>query len=390
MTDLLSSPTYRATRGRTPIFRPQMNGEDFPITVQEATFMLGAGQHDSALLKCTSTELTTTDGMLNSTIAFYWGQAPRTELFCGYIVNVEEVEVGKGNINFTLDVMASTQPMQAGRPRFWRSKTVPSAVQALAYTNALGFHSHDDTYLWPALAQTDESDWTTANLLSDRLGWSIFSRYGVVMCYDPAKLHKDQGVYTTLVSAQDQADFDPTFDRRLIEFNPQEKSKSVPSNYGFQIAYFTDNGDVQVTKQSGTFKRYKFVTNFCVNGAEEADIYANGEASRPSSWDQSADARMWGDSDIYPGMCVDVVTSNTRYLRQKFDGRWLVQAVGHHMDVQQFQTQLSLVRPSSTAPITQDPYRSFWDVAGKARPTLSLQNGVWQSSWTNPTVSDVL
>jgi hypothetical protein len=89
-------------------------------------------------------------------------------------------------------------------------------------------------------------------------------------------------------------------------------------------------------------------------------------------------------------MCVDVVTANRAYYREQFDGRWLVQAVSHKMDVQQFQTNLRLSRPASDTPITQDVYRPFWTEAGKARPTLSIQDKVWGSSWTNPALRDVL
>ena len=50
-----------------------------------------------------------TDGILDSTLSFFFGQAPRTELFCGYIVNVKEDEAGQGNLTFTLSVFGATQ-----------------------------------------------------------------------------------------------------------------------------------------------------------------------------------------------------------------------------------------------------------------------------------------
>lgn len=383
ISDLTGSQTYRATRGRVPVFRPQMNGEDFPVTVQEAGFILSEGSHDAASLKCTSTELTTTDGLLDSTIAFYYGQAPRTELFTGYITSIEESKVGQGNISFTIDILGATQPMQVGRPRLWARITAPSAVQNLAYANGLGFYGSDDSFLWPSIGQSSESDWTMANNITGRLGWSLFSRYGVIMPLNPLDLHANQGAYATLMSSQDQ-EFDPTAARRLIEFSPKEVSESVPLSYGSQIAYFTDTNEVQVTQEIGTFKAYKFVTGFYVGGVEEANVYANAPKSKISEWKQFAQARIWGDCDIYPGMCVDVITTNTRFVRQKFDGRWLVRGVTHQMDTKQFQTMLVLARPSNTVQVTQDPYQSFWQRAGKSRPTLSIQNKVWMSSWTNP------
>ena len=389
MTDLLSAPTYRSTKGRVPIFRPLLNGEEFDILVKDASFVSAFDMHDIATLSVSSPTLTTTEGILDSTISFYWGTAPRTELFCGYVTNVQVDKAGKGNLTFAMQIIGATRPMQKGRPRFWRKKLVPSAVEALSYSNGLGYIGHDHTHLWEALAQTSESDWQMAVSLTKRLGWSIFNRYGVVMCYDPSIIMRDSGAYARLVSVETNEDFNVSNDRRLIEFTPAEAAEEVPQNMGAQIAYFTDKGDVQVAKEIGEFKAYRFFSAV-IRNAEEAAIYTNSGKSRITEWKQRADARIWGDADILPGMLVDVVTANRAYYREKFDGRWMVVGAQHKMDVQQFQTQLQLGRPESRTQISQTPYTPFWTTVGKARPTLSIQDGAWISSWTDPRLRSIL
>ena len=389
MTDVLSKPTYRSTRGRVPVFRPLLNGEEFVITIQEATFQLGENNHDLAALSCTSADLTTTDGLVDSTLSFYYGQAPRTELFTGYITAVDETQAGKGNLSFKLAVMGATQVMQKGQPKFWRNKTISSAVESLSYINGLGFYSHPHTFLWDSLAQTTETDWQMATALAKRVGWSLFNRFGVLLLLDPMLLIRTQGSYATLLSADDR-DFEPTENRRLIEFSPSEKGSTVPENMGAKIAYFTDSNDVQVTTETGEFKSFTFVSGHVINSVEEANLYANADTVRTSEWNQKAEARIWGDSDIYPGMCVDVITSNPAAYRNKFDGRWLVRSVRHHMDISQYQTSLLLGRPASDTPVSHDAYRSFWQDAAKSRPTMSIQNKAWLSSWTDPRVRSVL
>lgn len=382
MTDLLAQPTYRSTKGRVPIFRPMLRGEELDITVQEAAITLGEDLHDMALLSVTSATLTTTDGLLDAPISFYYGQAPRTELFCGYINTVSETKVGEGNISFSLVIFGVTQAMQKGDPKFWRNRNVPDVVESLVYSNNLGSYHHDNGYAWPSLAQTSDSDWKTATSLTSRLGWSLFNRYGVVMCVDPARMYTENGPYAVLQSAQDH-DFDPNQARRMIEFNSSERSTAIREDMGEQIAYFA--GDtVQIAKEPGEFKGYKFVTNRVINSIDEAGVYIASAAIRIGNWLQIADARIWGDSDIYPGMPVDVVTTNSRYLQAKYDGRWLVKGVKHIMDVQQFQTQLMLVRPSNTVQVTQGAYEPFWQSAGKSRPGLYLQEDVWFSTWADP------
>jgi len=389
MTDASSATTYRSTRGRCPIFRLQLKGEDFPVTVLNGAIQHAYNTHDAAVLGMSSSELTTTDGILNSPIAFYYGQAPRTELFCGYVVNITEPKTGKGNLTFSVEIFGTSQPMQIGRPRYWTKKTVPSAVENLAYYNRLGFYGHDHTYAWPSLAQTSESDWLMSVGLTSRLGWVVSHRFGVVLCYDPAVLFEKEGVYASLVSSDNQA-FDPTASRRLIEFTPTEVSDTVPQSLGTKVAYFDGQGNIQVATPTGDYLDYKFATGFVIDNPEEAAIYTTSQESSPYQWKQKADANIWGDVDIFPGMLVDVLTMNPRYLQAKYDGRWMVHTVNHIMDAQQFQTQLKMARPSNDARISQGAYRPFWDQAGKARPTLSLQNDYWVSSWTDLRVRDVL
>ena len=390
MTDTSAKPTYRSTRGRVPIFRPMIDGAEFDITVKEASVILGDHAHDMAILSCSSATLTDTEGMIDSPISFYYGQAPRTELFCGYIVGVSVDQSGKGNLTFGLQILGVTQPMQKGSTRFWINRTIPSIVEILAAYGGVGFHGHADTHLWGSVAQTDESNWEQAVKITKRIGWSLFNRHGVLLCQDPNVLMRDQAAYTRLVSTDKGEDFLLTEDRRLIEFTPSEKSDEVPQSMGSQVAYFTDNGDVQVAKEIGEFKEYKFLTNTVIRDAEEARIYTEAAKSRMMDWKQRADARIWGDSDIYPGMCVDVVTTNKTSLRTKYDGRWVVQVVQHKMDSSQFQTNLRLVRPASDAQVSRDTYKSFWQVAGKPYPTLSLQDGQWISSWNDPRLRSVL
>ena len=399
LTDLSATPSYRATRGRVPVFRPLLNGEEFDIVVLEAVFQLGVASHEMVTLSCTSPSLTNTDGMLNSTLSFFYGQAPRTELFQGYIINVSVSSAGKGALSFNLLLLGPTKVMQVGQPRFWVNKTVPSALKDVANSNLLGVTTHDHTFVWKSLAQTDESDLSIMRLLVQRLGWALFSRYGVVLCWNPYELFTKQGSYATLLSSQDQ-DFDASAERRLIDFTPEESSEENPNSMGKKLAYFADSEQVQVTKEKGVHAKYKFVTNFVIRNAEEAEIYVNADEMM-DSWKQQATARIWGDADIYPGMSVDVVTANPTYYRSKFDGRWLVAKVQHKMDTSQFQTQMTLVRPDNKTTITQDPYESFWVTAGKPKPALTLQENTeessstvtsrrWVSSWSNPTVQSVV
>ena len=103
-------------------------------------------------------------------------------------------------------------------------------------------------------------------------------------------------------------------------------------------------------------------------------MYANADEAQ-DSWNQQATARIWGDTDIYPGMCVDVVTANPTYVPLQVR-RPLARHQGPAQDGhQQFQTQLTLIRPSNKTQIRQDAYEPFWVTAGRPKPTLAMKRG---------------
>ena len=389
LTDLTTTSDSRSTKGRCPVFRLRMNGEQFDVTVQSANLSFTEGDHESGTLTCTTSVFSTTETFVDSSISFYFGQAPRTELFCGYITNVTVNQAGVGNLTFSIDVLGVTKPMQGVSPRFWANRTIPSLVKTLSYLNGLGYVGHDHPYVWPSFAQTSDSDWATAVATADRLGWSIFTRYGIVMCYDPINLFRNNGSYATLMSSQDQ-DYKPGDARRLIEFNPNEQSTTDPTNMGPEVAYFGDDQRVTVAKADGDYKQYRFLTSYVIRSDEEAKLYVNSANSRLTQWLQYAQARIWGDADIYPGMCIDVVTTNTALNQgNKFDGRWLVRSAVHQMDTSSYQTNLLLSRPDNVSDVSVLPYRTFWADQSKARPILYIQDGLWMSSWTDLRVRDV-
>ena len=376
-----SLPSGRATRGRVPIFRPMLKGEDLDLIFTEASFGFTEANHDLVTIAATSPTLTDTEGMVNAPISFFFGAAPRTELFNGYIMAVEEKKAGSGSLTLNLLIMGTTKVMQVGSPRFWPQMTIPGAVQRLAYLNGLGFDGHEQDYRWPVLSQTSETDWFKVSSLAERLGWRIYSRYGVVMCYDPLKVFREHGVLETLVSGEYSGDSVDAPERSLLEFEPSEDSEDKLPTTGVQMGYF-QGGAVQIQRQAGDYDNYRMITDVPLRNSVESALYASSNDHAPSKWEQQAKARLLGDASLYPGMNVEVVTTNTKYNRDRYNGRWFIRAVQHKMDRQSFQTQVNLARPDSKTPVSTDVYQTFWARAGRPKPTLSLVDDKWISSWS--------
>lgn len=377
----------RDTQGVTPVYRPLLNGETFDISISSMTMAMEEFKHDGVKIEATSSELTSTDDIAGSAISFYFGLAPRTELFCGYIETVSEQEsaTGSGVLKFTLGCLGVTKELQKGTPRQWLNNTIPQVVEKLAYAGLLGYHGHAHPYSWPMLAQTDDSDWRVMTALAQRLGWTLYSRYGVVLCYDPVKLIRENGSYISLVSSQYASTAFQDYERALVEFTPAEDSDASYRQIGSKVSYF-NNGTVQTVTQEGEHHTVFRYLNVAARGPEEAAIWANQRNMLIGSWGQQATARVLGNANIFPGMCVDIFTSNPKWYKGKYNGRWLVRAVTHSADRQTFQTQLRLARPSGATPVSETPYVPFWQEGGgeavtKSRPTLTLHDGRWRSSW---------
>jgi len=417
MTDMLSPQVAgRSTRGRTPIYRMVLSGTPLDVSVQEATITLAENTHDTCEFTVTSSERTTTDGLLEQPISFLYGLAPRTEVFCGYVTSVSEQQSNSGVLSWSMSVVGPTKPMQSGNPRFWVNRTIPSAVETLSYISYLGYTGHTQDHVWPALAQTSESDWQTVVALARRLGWSVFNRYGVVMLYDPMQLFVNEGSSATLISENyNLAKNSLDQERTLLEFLPAEEAESNATQQGLKVAYFNDS-QVQVAFQGGDHSTYRFLNDFVIRSAEEAGLYVNSDDSDCGNWRQSAKARIMGNAALFPGMSVEVLTTNPQYYTGKFNGRWFVRGVQHKMNRQDFQSNLVLARPEGKTPVFTGAYVPFWQTATRSRPTLSLSTtmtlqqplhtvglqpvaqltpaptidaGVWYSSWSNSTVRSV-
>lgn len=403
----------RQTQGRTPVYRPMVDGEEMDISVSNLVMSLAEGQHDAAILTATSSTLVETTGLKGKPIAFYYGLPPSTELFYGYIDSVKDdaSQTGAGHLSFTLSCLGVTKEMQTGSPRFFTNSTVPKVIENLAYQGLLGFHGHGHPLAWPVLAQTEESDWKFASMLAARLGWSLFNRYGVVMLYDPLTLLQENGSFTQLVSSQYSSTAFVDYERALIEFTPTEESDNAYRQIGAKLAYFNKDNVQTVTQRGDKFTVFKYLTNIVARGPQEAELYANMTNNATAYWSQQATARVLGNANIFPGMSVDVFTTNPKFYTGRFNGRWLVRAVQHRADRQTFQTELVLARPNN-AGASQGPYVPFWSqVSGynvpgtsafadsvipptttlnvpplKPRPSMTLFEGRWQSSWANPNV----
>lgn len=386
----------RSTRGRTPVWRFTLDGVELEnIEINSAELAFTADQHDMINVVLTSSELTTTEGLVDQPVYFVFGVSPRIEAFYGYVLAAAQNPNVTSAFQVSFLIIGATRPLQGGKPRFWRDRTIPGALRQVVQTSMLGWAGQENDFKWKTLAQTSESDWAFMVQKANRLGYRVYNRYGVVMCYDPEELFQDVGAYTRLISS-DEERFNTQEERQLLDFQASETSDESPEFMGYRIGYF-DGNRPQTLVQGENFYAYKFRTDLVVRNSAEAEIYREAAQNADGFDTQTATARLYGEADLYPGMSVDITTSLQQYYRGNFDGRWMIEAVTHKMDQTTFQTNLKLHRPGR-ALIRDLPYVSFWDLVEKAKPSMFLDTNaadeeapqVWCSTWANRRLEGVL
>lgn len=392
--NLAARTTGRSTRGRTPVWRVMIDGVEQDVTAQSCRIEMGKGHHDLATLDLTSTDRTDVEGLINKPLSFVFGSSPRLETFYGYVLGAEEVTSSDNVLNFVLVLGGSSIPLQDGEPRFFRNRTIPQVVRQVVLGAGLGSYGQDDAddFAWPTIAQTSESDWQLCTKLADRIGWWLIVRHGAVGVFNPVSLLTDEGAYAVLESSTDEL-ADNTSVRRLVSFDPQEVGDETPDTLRSRFAFLEDGSNrlVKVEQQDDPTRllRKRQLTRLVVHSRGEADAHLAAENLKDRMMEQKAEARLWGEADLHPGMSVDVRTSNTRYYNRMFNGRWLIAAVTHILDRSQFQTQLKLERPDSFF-VQDTPYRSLWERDGRPKPSMYADaDGHWVSSWSNARVGSV-
>lgn len=387
-----------------PIRSLFINGDVFPVVIREVTIDRGQGVHDSVSMSVlipgemtfsgdirvpyddptsiSRTKDISVSSLTGQAINFTFGISPNVEQFFGYVTSITPDQQFKQGLNYIIQMVGSTLITQILNRRFYTNVTASQVAKRCTDRARLGYQGISTPYIWPAIGVTNDTDWTVLNAMASVSGAILLNWAGVVRMVDPLELFREYP-FTTLI----QSDEILESDRKLMDFKPTEHTIRQVSKAPQQFYFFDANGGV-VSYVQPTNSKADPVPWFKspVRNREEAEVYGNASVRTLSRWLQDASARIKGDASIYPGVTVDVNTG-TRSSSAKFNGRWLVTHVKHSMKRDAYATELTLTRPGGSIPaLTKSSFQHFWRNSPKARPALSLRNGQWVSSWSEPFV----
>lgn len=348
-------------------------------------------KHESAVI---TTQLTKAqiDRFINKTITFNYGPRFSGRTFHGYIIVINPNQDYQQDTIVDLMCFGTTWPLQSGEPRFFVNRTAPSVFAEIVLSHNLGCQVDEHPYVWPALSQTEESDWEFLQTLATRIGYVIYLYNGVIRLVNPIKALTETGIYQRFIRSDDV--LDPT--RQLLDFNPSTQSLRIRDNLKPSFGYF-DGTTAALTSPKGTFP-YRVSTDTPVKDRKMGEVYSEAWERRIDFWNQQATARINGNATIIPGINISVQISGNPSGRNEYDGTWFVRGVEHSLTNNSFQTALDLARDKFTPRSINTDFRWFFAQAAQGSPRLvKVERGnppskYWESTWRrqetiNPTLT---
>ena len=403
----MATASFDAQFLNIPIRTLYISGSALSVVVREATIKRSHGRHDSADLSVLIDGELTFDGnaritlqsgdtnagaqsaavesLVGQPVSFVYGVSPQVETFYGYVTEVVPAQQFKQGLNYTIRMTGSTFSCQRIYQAFYVNLTDTEIAKQAADRSSHGFYTNANlTYRWPSVGVTQYTDWELLNALSSRNGCLLFNWGGVIRMEESRALFK-QYPFTTLVSSDDLLESS----RKLMDFTPVAKGVNQVNTRPMEFFFFDRNGQVVSHKSDPNRPVSTPYSSEPIFSREEAELSAQSLSNTVSRWLHTATARVRGDASIYPGVTVDVNTG-TRSSTAKFNGRWLVLQVSHSMQRDAFATELTLARPGDLIPaLTKSNFDHFWRSTERPRPTVTLRNSRWVSSWASPNTEAV-
>ncbi len=340
-------------------------------------------KHEAAVI---TTQLTKAqiDRYIGEPITFRYGPRFSGGTFYGYVITINPNQDYQQDTIVDITCLGTTWPMQSGQPRFFSNRTASSVFAEIVGVHNLGCQLDDQPYIWPALAQTSESDWEFLQTLATRLGYAIYVYNGVVRLVNPLRVLAESEIYQRYIRSDDV--LDPS--RQLLDFNPTTQSLRIRDNVKPSFGYF--DGQVARLTQPLTTTPYRMSTSTPIKDREMAQVYSDSWERRVDFWNQQATARINGSAKITPGVNISVQISGNPSGRNEYDGTWFVRGVEHSFTNNSFQTALDLARDTISTKSNNTDYRDSFSRADQGSPRIvkalrgSPAKTYWESTWRHP------
>jgi hypothetical protein len=360
------------------------------LSLQRITVELKENMHDMVILDFAGLDPETMHLFIDSAVTLNISmplEATNEYTFHGYVIYLEpfsSTKMGTANGSpFQLTRVFCLGPsyrMKGLKSSVHENKTLAEIATELAAKYKFSLSVPNDTYRFPRLVQSAESDWSFLVKASNRLGYNLMVTGSHIHIWDPYMSIARNSSYSVLYTIRGtKGDVRPLpgqilkFDGRIGNVSP-DGARSTDT-----IHTLDSNGNIlsvgnlnsQDTSSLGTPVQSAFtnVLNWNADSYETANKLVEGVLRRKFPMTASVD--VVADPSITPGGIVNIKEYNAQ-----FDGYWYVRGVRHELTQHVMATYLDLAKDSldgiQTSPINMEPF--------KTPPETALIHGDWVST----------
>lgn len=350
---------FKSSSPISPVVNISIDGTPVDyLQLQKITLELNENMHDLAVLDFTGVDAETIDLYLDAAITLSIELPDRDPFeFYGYIIFVEPVAVAsEGTVDGSpFQVMrafcfGASYRMKGLKSRVWENMTLAEIAQTIANTYKFSVSVPDDSYRFPRLVQSSQSDWSFLVNAAIRLGYSLSLNGTHLHIWDAYKALERKTSYSTLHTIRGMKGNARPLPGQILTFFGRvgnvttEGSRSVDT-----VHTLTKEGDIVSVSNELT-------TEFSGMGTPVNRIFTNELNINSDSYEMSnklvtgamrrkfpmtADLTVVADPSIVPGGVVGIKEYNA-----KFDGYWYVRGVTHEFTHSSMVTHLKVAKDS--------------------------------------------
>jgi hypothetical protein len=358
------------------------------MTLQRITVEEKENMHNLAMLDFIGMNTELIHEYLGAPITFSI-ELPGKDIFTfhGYITFAEPVSVAHdGVVNNSpfqttrLYCFGPSYEMKSKQSRVWENNTISEIATQIADKYKFSVSVPNDTYRFPRLVQSGQSDWQFLVTAAERLGYSVLMDGTHIRIWDPYSALYQNVSYTMLLTIRGgRGDVSPqpgqilSFEGRIGAVTP-DGSRSTDTIHMLdksgQLLSVTNSTDFESSGlATGLAPKFNNVLTANADSFDTANRLVTGALRR--KFPMTASLEVVSDPSIKPGGIVNINEYNT-----EFDGFWYVKSVRHEITQSYMQTYLEIARDglgkTATAKKVTAPY--------VAPPEPALISNLWVSS----------
>lgn len=322
---------------------------------------------------------------LSKPVYCYWGFGVDRHEFCGYVASVEPSFINSdGVVNGStfqlvdLICMGASYKMRAKKTRLWENASIQSVTTTLAEEYRFSVSTVSESFAYPRIVQTQESDWEFLNKVADMYGLSISMHGTHIHVWNPMNALGRQISYHQLKNIKARNGDTRTYPATILSMRGIFGDSIKPlSTHSISATVLDNQGNTYTsnnfneTTGFGKHINIGITDNISINATSTAMADSLITANNRGINILTAKLSVTGTAGVLPGGIVNI--SN---FESNFEGFWYVKEVSHTVTRDEFFTKMTVSREDTN---DINAYMTMQSTIPEI-PKPAFLNNNWQSS----------